>query len=150
MDKKCCFDHVDPPVPSFFKEEKKKTCSNVTSRKLQSNGPTDSTGKIKVWFMIWEEPHYSKREHFRRNSVTTDEMLPMFGHMVKYSPSKHGLTRLLGVCTHLCEVSVLKCVGIKKLCLPFKLCETSLVGHDLVQVSNFVMQRWCRLLKYGV
>lgn len=99
--------------PHSSKKKKKKTCSNLTSRKLQSNGPSDSTGKIKVWFMIWEEPHYSKREHFRRNSVTTDEMLPMFGHMVKYSPSKRGLTRLLGVCTHLCEVSVLKCVGIK-------------------------------------
>lgn len=46
--------------------------------------------------MILDEPHYSKKEHFRGSSVTTDEMLgdllqfemlPMFGHMVKYSPN---------------------------------------------------------------
>lgn len=51
--------------------------------------------------MILEEPHFSKREHFRGSTLTTDDMLPdillfetlpLFGHMVKYSQTKYGLT----------------------------------------------------------
>lgn len=98
-----CLDHADPPALSFLKKEKK-TQGNLTLRGFQAHGLSDLTAKIKVWFMILEEAHYSNREHFRGSSVTTDEMLqdilpfetlPMFGHMVKYSPNKHGLTNFL-------------------------------------------------------
>lgn len=112
--------------------QKKRTQSNMTLRRLQAHGPNDLTVKIKVWFMILEEPHFSKLEHFRGSSVTADEMLPGFIAVWNFAtvwpygkipPDQIRSDKLSGVW-------LLKCVGIKKLCIPFRLCVTSFVGHD--------------------
>lgn len=93
-----------PQKTKSREREKKTTWTSLTLRRLRAHAPPppdDLTAKIKVWFTTSEELHYSTREHFRGNSATTDEMLqdvlpfehlPVFGHMVKYSRSKHAPT----------------------------------------------------------
>lgn len=82
--------------------------------------------KFDSWFR--GKSHYWKRKHHTTNCVTTDAMLPnilpsetrgVFDHMVTYKQTECAMTKLLGVCTHFCEVFLLKRVGIKNIMSSF-------------------------------
>lgn len=82
--------------------------------------------KFDSWFR--GKSHHSKRKHHTTNCVTTDAMLQnilpsetwgVFDHMVTYKQTECAMTKLLGVCTHFCEVLLLKRVGIKNIMSSF-------------------------------
>lgn len=119
-----CFHCVELPEASFLQRENKENIKWFEQKEATMPWLKLFDKENKSLIHDFGESPITQKGNITQPTVRLQNILPsetwgVFNHMVTYKQTECAMTKLLGVCTHFCEVLLLKCVGIKNIMSSF-------------------------------